>query len=62
MKYYLIFWTAERRPGGEHLQKILGIFHIFHTISRPTKLKKLQEICRFHHFFKFLLTFLMPKM
>ena len=29
--YYLRFYTAESRPGGEHLLKISGIFHIFHT-------------------------------
>ena len=32
MRYcYLRFYTAESRPGGEHLIKILGIFHISHT-------------------------------
>ena len=29
--YYLRYYTAESRPGGEHLQKISGIFLISQT-------------------------------
>ena len=43
--YYLQFYTTENRPGGEHLLKILEIFHISHTRFRGHKTgKKLLKI------------------
>ena len=38
--YYLRFYTAENRLGGEHLLKISRIFHISHSSFQTTETAK----------------------